>query len=242
MLLGFSGSNAYVLLISLIVAEVTPHVSISQMSHAIEVQLKKIEDQLQRLRRREQQLLKQQERCSEDPEYPEYRRERINEYALAILGYIREEEQQLQEHGRQLRQLQGRLQEQLLRTAAAANCNGGCSRNRHREERLAQLLQKQEERQQQKQQQQRGTKRKLWRNRSRSTSSSSSDEGSKSDGGAQSDNPTAESAGGDVPNGDLANFVTLVDALLSDLRSVGLSDGGDASRDDLSTPYVHAQE
>ena len=51
-----------------------------------------------------------------------------------------------------------------------------------------------------------------------------------------------ESAGGDVPNGDLVNFVTLVDALLSDLRSVGLSDGGDASRDDLSMPYVHAQE
>ena len=71
---------------------------------------------------------------------------------------------------------------------------------------------------------------------------SSSDRGSKSDGGAERDNPTAESAGGDVPNGDLANFVTLVDALLSDLRSVGLSDGGDASRDDLSTPYVHAQE
>ena len=49
-------------------------------------------------------------------------------------------------------------------------------------------------------------------------------------------NPTAESAGGDVPNGDLENFVALVNALLSDLRSVGLSDGGDASRDDLSTP------
>ena len=232
MLLGFSGSSAYARLISLIVAEVTPHVSISQMSHAIEVQLKKIEDQLQRLRLREQQLLQQQERCSEDPEYPEYRRERINEYALAIFEYIREEEQQLQEHGRQLRQLQGRLQEQLLRTAAAANCSGGGCRNRHREERLAQLLQKQEERQQQKQQQ-RGTKRKLWR---LSTSSSSSDEGSKSDGGAESDNPTAESAGGDVPNGDLENLVALVNALLSDLRSVGLSDGGDASRDDLSTP------
>ena len=62
MLLGFSGSSAYVLLISLIVAEVTPQVSISQMSHAIEVQLKQIEDQLQRLRRRQQQLLQQQER------------------------------------------------------------------------------------------------------------------------------------------------------------------------------------
>ena len=71
---------------------------------------------------------------------------------------------------------------------------------------------------------------------------SSSDQGSKSDGGAESDNPTAESAGGDVPNGDLENSVALVNALLSDLRSVGLSDGGDASRDDLSTPYVHAQE
>ena len=234
MLLGFSGSSAYVLLISLIVAEVTPHVSISQMSHAIEVQLKQIEDQLERLRRRKEQVLKQQERCSEDPEYPEYRRVRINEFALAILGQIHEEEQLLQEHGRQLRQLQGRLQAQLLRTAAAANCSGGCSRTRHREERLAQLLQKQKERQQQKQQQ-RGTKRKLWRNRSRSTSSSS-DEGSKSDGGAQSDNPTAESAGGDVPNGDLENLAALCNALLSDLRSLGISDGGDASRDDLSTP------
>ena len=238
MLLGFSGSSAYALRISLIVAEVTPHVSISQMSHAIVVQLKKIEDHLQRLRQREQQLLKQQERCSEDSAVPPRADQRIYEYCSAIREHIHEEEQQLQQHVGKLLQVQGQLQEQLLRTAAAANCSGGGCRNSSGK-RLAQLLQqKQEERQQQKQQQ-RGTKRKLWR---LSTSSSSSDEGSKSDGGAESDNPTAESAGGDVPNGDLENLVALVNALLSDLRSVGLSDGGDASRDDLSTPYVHAQE
>ena len=199
MLLGFSGSSAYALLISLIVADVTPHVSISHMSHAIEVQLKEIEDKLQGLRLRKEQVLKQQERCLEDPEYPEYRRARINDFALAIRGHIHEEEQLLQEHEQKLRQLQG--QAQLLRTAVAANCSGGCSRTRHREERVAQHLQKLKERQQQKQQQ-RGTKRKLCR---LSTSSSSSDEGSKSDGGAESDNPTAESAGGDVPVGFFAN-------------------------------------
>ena len=40
---------------------VTPQVSISQMSRAIEVELKQIGDQLKRLRRREKELLQDQE-------------------------------------------------------------------------------------------------------------------------------------------------------------------------------------
>ena len=249
MLLGFSGSNAYVLLISLIVAEVTPQVSISQMSNAIEVQLKRIDNQLQRLRRRKQQLLQQQERYFEEVEYrrvwlsdaQRFLAKSLQNARVGDLAQNHKEQQLLLEQRRQLRQLQKQLQEQQQRQTKiflpSMEQLVQFLQRKQSMEQLVQFLQRKQEEQQQQEQQQRGTKRKLWSESSSSTSSSS-DEGSESDGDAPSDNPTAKSAGGDVSNVDLTNAVTRVDALCVDPKNVDLSNGGDASRVDLANAAV----
>ena len=221
------------------------------MSNAIEVQLKRIDNQLQWLRRRKKQLLQQQERYFEGVEYrrvwlsdaQRFLAKSLQNARVGDLAQNHKEQQLLLEQRRQLRQLPKQLQEQQQRQTkiflpSMEQLVQFLQRKQSMEQLVQFLQRKQEEQQQQQQeQQQRGTKRKLWSESSSSTSSSS-DEGSKADGGAPSDNPTAKSAGGDVSNVDLTNAVTRVDALCVDPKNVDLSNGGDASRVDLANAAV----
>ena len=169
----FLGSSADVLLICLIVAEVTPQVSISQMSRAIEVELKQIGDQLKRLRRREKELLQDQERYFAAA-IARNRGSYYNDGSVAVgfLAQNREWQQQLREEQEQLRQLQGSWELQQRPHIFFPYM-----------EKLLQYYQRnQEEQQQQQEQQQRGTKRKLCSESSSSSTSSSSDDGSESHG------------------------------------------------------------
>ena len=201
------------------------------MSHAIEVELKQIEDQLKRLRRREEELLQDQDRFSAAAiarnsrgSYDRWLANSLQTARVRFLAQNRAWQQQLREEQEQLRQLQGSWELQQRPHIFFPYM-----------EKLLQYYQRnQEEQQQQQEQQQRGTKRKLCSE----SSSSSSDAGSESDGDAPSDNPTAKSAGGDVSNVDLTNAVTRVDALCVDPKNVDLSNGGDASRVDLANAAV----